>query len=127
MGDNIRTYGGWRRRHGIGLLGMDTTSTFVALSAAILLVLVAATAPHLLIYLLPPALLGGGLALIRIGGVPLARLLLARCRWRWGVLRGHNRYRAGVVIDHPRAFQLPGVLAPLTLLSAEDGYGGRYG
>jgi hypothetical protein len=43
------------------------------------------------------------------------------------VLRGHNRYRAGVVIDHPRAFQLPGVLAPLTLLSAEDGYGGRYG
>lgn len=127
MGSEIRTYGGWRRRHGIGLLGLDTTSTFVALGAAMLLVLIAATAPHLLIYLLPPALLGGGLGLVRVGGVPLARLLLARARWRWGVLRGHNRYRAGVVIDHPRAFQLPGVLAPLTLLSAEDGYGGRYG
>ncbi|MEU9845566.1 SCO6880 family protein [Actinomadura sp. NPDC048032] len=67
------------------------------------------------------------LSLVRVGGVPLARVVLARCRWRWGVWRGHTRYRAGVVIDHPRAFQLPGVLAPLTLLSAEDGYGGRYG
>ncbi|MGI5325076.1 SCO6880 family protein [Actinomadura nitritigenes] len=127
VGHDIRTYGGWRRRHGIGLLGLDTTSTFVALGAAMLLVLIAATAPRLLIYLLPPALVGGGLGLMRVGGVPLARLMLARCRWRWSVLRGHNRYRAGVVIDHPRAFQLPGVLAPLTLLSAEDGYGGRYG
>ncbi|GAA0544591.1 SCO6880 family protein [Actinomadura livida] len=127
MGSDIRTYGGWRRRHGIGLLGLDTTSTFTTLGAALLLVLVAAAAPHLLVYLLPPALIGGGLGLVRVGGVPVARLVLARCRWRWGVWRGHNRYRAGVVIDHPRAFQLPGVLAPLTLLSAEDGYGGRYG
>ncbi|MFA1551747.1 SCO6880 family protein [Actinomadura chokoriensis] len=127
MGHEVRTYGGWRRRHGIGLLGLDTTSTFVALGAAMLLVLVAATAAHLLFYLLPPALLGGGFGLIRVEGIPVARLVLARVRWRWGVLRGHNRYRAGVVIDHPRAFQLPGVLAPLTLLSAEDGYGGRYG
>ncbi|WP_307800134.1 SCO6880 family protein [Actinomadura nitritigenes] len=127
MGHDIRTYGGWRRRRGIGLLGLDTTSTFLALGAAMVLVLVAAAAPWLLIYLLPPALIGGGLGLIRVEGVPLALLLLARCRWRWAVLRGHNRYRAGVVIDHPRAFQLPGVLAPLTLLSAEDGYGGRYG
>ncbi|WP_067466180.1 SCO6880 family protein [Actinomadura macra] len=127
MGNEVRTYGGWRRRHGIGLLGMDTTATFVALGAAMLLVLVAATAPRLLVYVVPPALIGGGLGLIRVGGVPVARLVLGRCRWRWGVLRGHNRYRAGVVINHPRAFQLPGVLAPLTLLSAEDGYGGRYG
>ncbi|WP_242614206.1 SCO6880 family protein [Actinomadura roseirufa] len=127
MGHDVRTYGGWRRRRGIGLLGMDTASTFTALGAALLLVLVAATAPRLLVYLLPPALLAGGLGMVRIGGVSLARQMLARVRWRWGVLRGHHRYRAGVVVDHSRAFQLPGVLAPLTLLSAEDGYGGRYG
>ncbi|NDU77990.1 hypothetical protein GWI34_36085, partial [Actinomadura sp. DSM 109109] len=124
---DIRTYGGWRRRQGIGLLGLDTTSTFIALGTAMLLVLIAATAPRLLVYLLPPAFIGGALSLVRVGGVPLARLVLARCRWRWGVWRGHTRYLAGVVIEHPRAFQLPGVLAPLTLLSAEDGYGGRYG
>ncbi|MEU9019358.1 SCO6880 family protein [Actinomadura sp. NPDC048394] len=127
MGHDIRTYGGWRRRHGIGLLGLDTTATFIALGVAVLLVLVAAIAPDVLVYLLPPIAVVGGLGLIRVGGVPIGRLVVARCRWRWGVLRGHNRYRAGVVIDHPRAFQLPGVLAPLTLLSAEDGYGGRYG
>ncbi|MFI0484359.1 SCO6880 family protein [Actinomadura sp. 9N215] len=127
MGDEVRTYGGWRRRHGIGLLGLDTTSTFVALGTAMLLVLVTAVAPRLLIYVLPVAATGGGLGLVRVGGVPLARLVLARCRWQLGLLRGQNRYRAGVVIDHPRAFQLPGALAPLTLLSAEDGYGGRYG
>ncbi|MGP4026162.1 hypothetical protein [Actinomadura sp. 3N407] len=43
MGNDIRTYGGWRRRHGIGLLGLDTISTFVALGTVILLVLLAAT------------------------------------------------------------------------------------
>ncbi|MEV3924609.1 SCO6880 family protein [Actinomadura coerulea] len=127
MEHDIRTYGGWRRRQGIGLLGLDTTSTFIALGTAMLLVLTAATAPRLLVYLLPPALISGALSLVRVGGVPLACVVLARCRWRWGVWRGHTRYRAGVVIDHPRAFQLPGVLAPLTLLSAEDGYCGRYG
>ncbi|MGI5171475.1 SCO6880 family protein [Spirillospora sp. CA-253888] len=127
MKHEVRTYGGWRRRHGIGLLGMDTTATFVALGTAMALVLTAALVPGALLYLAPPALIGGGLCLIRVGGVSLARLGLARWRWWWGVRRGHTRYRAGVVVDHPRAFQLPGVLAPLTLLSAEDGYGGRYG
>src|SRR6202034_3375044 len=32
-----------------------------------------------------------------------------------------------VVAEHSPAWQLPGVLAPLALLDAEDGYGGRYG
>ncbi|WP_218040569.1 SCO6880 family protein [Actinomadura sp. WMMB 499] len=126
MGD-ARTYGGWRRRHGIGLLGMDTTATFTALGAAMLLVVVAAVTPGTLVFLLPPIAVAAGLGLLRIGGIPAGRLLLAKARWRWAMWRGHNRYRAGVIIDHPRAFQLPGVLAPLTLLSVEDGYGGRYG
>ncbi|MFD0690943.1 SCO6880 family protein [Actinomadura fibrosa] len=127
MGHEVRTYGGWRRRHPIGLLGLDTTSTFIVLACAMLLVLVAAVAPQALVFLVPPVVLAGGLGLVRIGGVPVGRLALARCRWHWGVFCGRNRYRAGVVVDHPCAFQLPGVLAPLTLLSAEDGYGGRYG
>ncbi|MEV5831936.1 SCO6880 family protein [Spirillospora sp. NPDC052242] len=126
MGE-ARTYGGWRRRHGIGLMGLDSTATFVVLGGAMVVVVVAAIAPGSLMFLLPPAAIGGGLGLVRVGGAPLGRMLLARARWQWATLRGHNRYRAGVVIDHPRAFQLPGVLAPLTLLSVEDGYGGRYG
>ncbi|MDL4770736.1 SCO6880 family protein [Actinomadura xylanilytica] len=127
VGHEVRTYGGWRRRHGIGLLGMDTTATFIALGTAMVVIASAALVPEALLYLLPPALIAAALGLVRVGGVPVARLLLARCRWWWGSRLHRHQYRAGVVVDHPRAFQLPGVLAPLTLLSAEDGYGGRYG
>ncbi|MBO2447146.1 hypothetical protein J4573_08615 [Actinomadura barringtoniae] len=123
----IRTYGGWRRRHGIGLLGLDTTATFAALGGAVALLLLGSFVPVALLYLAPPILAAGLLCLVRIGGVPIGRIVLARWRWWWGTLRARNRYSAGVVVDHPRAFQLPGVLAPLTLISAEDGAGGRYG
>ncbi|MBA9007302.1 SCO6880 family protein [Thermomonospora cellulosilytica] len=127
MAGDIRTYGGWRRRRGIGLLGLDTTATFIALGAMLGAVVLGTVRPGLLLYAGPPLLVAGVLGLIRVQGVPLAVVALARLRWWWGSWRGHTRYRAGVVVDHPRAFQLPGVLAPLTLLSAEDGYGGRYG
>jgi len=106
---------------------MDTTATFLALGAALVFLVAASVKPAVLIYLSPPAALIGTLSLIHVGGRSVASVLLARIRWWWSNLRGYTRYRAGIVVDHPRAFQLPGVLAPLTLLSAEDGYGGRYG
>ena len=52
---------------------------------------------------------------------------LRRLRWRYGSARNYTRYRAAVVAEHSPGFPMPGVLAPLTLLDAEDGYGGRYG
>ncbi|WP_026416345.1 SCO6880 family protein [Actinomadura oligospora] len=127
MGPEIRTYGGWRRRHGVGLLGLDTTATFAALAAAMVLVVLASSCPAVLPYVAGPVLLVAGLCLIRIDGIPVGRLVQARVRWWWAVLRGRTRYLAGIVVEHPRACQLPGVLAPLTLLSAEDGRGGHYG
>ncbi|ROO88112.1 hypothetical protein EDD29_5770 [Actinocorallia herbida] len=127
MSDVLRTYGGWRRRRGLGLAGLDTATTFVVLAFALVFLTTAIAAPQAALYLVPPAAVVGVFGLIRIGGQTLAVLTLARVRWWYGVLRGRNRYRAGIVVDHPRAFQLPGVLAPLTLLSAEDGYGGRFG
>lgn len=127
MEPEIRTYGGWRRRHGIGLLGLDTSATFVALAVTLVLVVLASVRPVVLPYVALPVLLAGGLCLVRIGGIPVGRLVLVRIRWWWAVLRGRTRYLAGIVVEHPRAFQLPGALAPLTLLNAEDGRGGRYG
>ena len=123
----VRTYGGWRRRRGIGLAGLGTGPTFGALGAAATVLLASAFHPDAALYLAPPIAVAAAVGLVRIGGIPLGRLALSRMRWWWGSVRGHTRYRAGIVVDHPRAFQLPGVLAPLTLLSAEDGYGGRYG
>src|SRR4051812_4308184 len=101
----IRTYGGWRLRRGIGLLGLDTTGTFALLGAAGLVLLVSAAMPALLLYLAPPCAVAALLGFVRIGGSSIAHILFIRCRWHWGVLRGRNVYRAGIVVDHPRAFQ----------------------
>ena len=53
--------------------------------------------------------------------------VLRRVRWQVASARGYTNYRAGVVTELAGSLTLPGVLAPLGLLSAEDGYGGRYG
>ncbi|MFI7632278.1 SCO6880 family protein [Microbispora rosea] len=124
---DIRTYGGWRRRRGLGLLGLGTTGTFLALGALTALVLTVSVDLRAALYTGPPAAVAGALVLIRVSGVPVAHLITRRIRWSYGKARGHTRYRAGVVVAHPRAFQLPGVLSATRLMSAEDAFGRPYG
>ena len=122
-----RDYGGWRLRRGIGLLGLGAAGTASMLAGLLALIITAAARPAALLYVAPPVLGGGALALARVRGEPLALAALRRARWRYAASRGYTRYRADVVAGHSPAFPLPGVLAPLMLLDAEDGYGGRYG
>ena len=122
-----RDYGGWRRRRGIGLAGLGPAGTLAVLGALLVLIIVAAVDARALLYVAPPVLAGGGLGLARAGGEPLALAALRRARWWYGSSRDYTRYRVAVVAEHSPAYQLPGVLAPLALLDAEDGYGGRYG
>jgi hypothetical protein len=122
-----RDYGGWRQRRSIGLFGLGTTGTAVVLGTLLVVILIAATAPAALLFIAPPAVAGVALGLARIGGEPAAVAALRRARWQWASARGYTRYRADVVSEHSPASRLPGVLAPLALLDAEDGYGGRYG
>ena len=122
-----RDYGGWRRRRGIGLFGLGAAGTAGVLAALLALIVTAAADPVALLYVAPPVLAGGGLALARVNGEPLALAALRRARWRYAASRDYTGYRADVVAGHSPAFPLPGVLAPLALLDAEDGYGGRYG
>ncbi|WP_055483417.1 SCO6880 family protein [Sphaerimonospora mesophila] len=124
---DIRTYGGWRRRRGLGLLGLGTTGTFVALGVVAAVVLAVSIDARTVLFTGPPTALAGVLVLVRVSGVPVAHFLVRRVRWSYGKARGHTRYRAGVVVAHPRAFQLPGVLASTRLLSAEDAFGQQYG
>ena len=114
-------------RRGIGLLGLGTAGTAGLLGGLLVVILTAAADPAALLYVAPPVLAGGGLALARVRGEPLALAALRRARWHHAASRGWTRYRADVVAEYSPAFPLPGVLAPLTLLDAEDGYGGRYG
>ena len=122
-----RTYGGWRRRRGIGLFGLGAAGTLAVLGALLALIIAATADAAALLYVAPPILVAGGLGVIRIGGEPLALAAVRRLRWGHGSARHYTRYRAAVVAERSPAFQMPGVLAPLTLLDAEDGYGGRYG
>ena len=122
-----RDYGGWRRRRGIGLLGLGTAGTFTVLGVLVIVILVAAVHVAALVYVVPPVIVAGALGLARIGGQPVALAALMRLRWWYGSARQYSKYRAGVVREHSPAFALPGVLASTALLDAEDGYGGRYG
>jgi hypothetical protein len=122
-----RTYGGWRRSRGIGLFGLGTTATFILLGVFIALLIIAALSPGMLLYLAPPCVGGCAIGLIRIGGMPLAQLGLRRMRWWWAASHGYTRYRAEALVTSTGTVQLPGLLAGLELLSAEDGYGTRYG
>jgi hypothetical protein len=122
-----RDYGGWRRRRGIGLFGLGATGTLAVLGALLALMTAATADPAALLYVGPPVLLAMAFGLTRIGGEPLALATMRRLRWRYGSARNYTSYRAAVVAEHFPAIQMPGLLAPLTLLDAEDGYGDRYG
>jgi hypothetical protein len=122
-----RDYGGWRRRRGIGLLGLGAAGTVAVLGALLVLIIVAAADARATVYVAPPVLAAGGLGLARLGGEPLALAGLRRARWRYASSRKYTRYRVAVVAEQSPDYQLPGVLAPMALLDAEDGYGGRYG
>jgi hypothetical protein len=122
-----RTYGGWRRTRGVGLLGLGTTATFALLAAFVVVLVTAALSVQALVYVGPPVLVACALGLVRAGGIPLAQLGVQRVRWWWGTSRGYTRYRAESLVAHAGTVQLPGMLTATELLSAEDGYGGHYG
>lgn len=122
-----RMYGGWRRQRSIGLFGLGFGATMFLFGSVVVMMLTAFLAPSAVLYMLPPFVVFLAMALIPIQGDSLAVFMLIRTRWWWARVRGRTNYRAGVMVEHPRAFQLPGILAPVVLLSAEDGKGGRYG
>ena len=82
-----RTYGGWRRRHGIGLFGLGPAGTFAILGALLALIITATADTAALLYAGPPVLAAGGLGMIRIGGEPAAVAAVRRLRWWHGTAR----------------------------------------
>jgi hypothetical protein len=122
----LRDYGGWRLRRGIGMFGLGLGGTAAMLGVLLTLVITAAASPAALLYVAPPLLVGGGIGLTRVSGEPLALAALRRARWRRASSRDWTRYLYVAAARHSPAWRLPGVLAPLTLLDAQDGYGGRH-
>jgi hypothetical protein len=124
--EQVRTYGGWRRSRGMGLMGLSSGQTLAVLVALTALIISVSVSPKVAAVIAGPALLLIGGTVLRWDGVPLLQGLLQRIRWGWGSTRGYRSYRAGISAAHPQAWQLPGVLAATTLLSVPDP-GGDFG
>jgi len=123
----VRTYGGWRRSRGMGLLGLGPGQTLLVLGTVTVLVIAATINPALLLAAAVPAIALAGLVLIKVDGSPLGAGLVRRARWQLATARGHTSYRCGVMVTGPHAWGLPGVLAPTTLVAVADPAGGDFG
>lgn len=123
----VRSYGGWRRTRGIGLFGLDETGS-AAVLASIVVTLAAASINLRLLLVFAPAAAGVVfVTVVRRDGESLGEIALRRGRWWWGTLQGWHQLRCGTVTEAAGAWDLPGPLAATKLLSAEDGFGGRFG
>jgi hypothetical protein len=123
----IRTYGGWRRTRGLGLFGVGPAGTVTVLCCALVPLLVAAVDLQTGFIAAVPAAVVAAVVLARVENVSIAALLSRRIHWTIGSARGCTTHRAGTVLDHPGAWDLPGVLAPTRLLTVDDGRGGKFG
>jgi len=118
--EQVRTYGGWRRSRGMGLMGLGSAQTLVVLVALTTVIISLSLSPTVLAVVFGPALLVIGGTVLRWDGIPLAQGVMQRLRWGWGSARGYTSYRSGMTVSHAQAWRLPGLLAPTTLLSVTD-------
>lgn len=114
-------YGDWRMSRSIGLGGMDTRQTVMVVASVMVPLLtfsVAGAVPGLVMAV--PALVVLALAVTRRGGVLVMDLAIARVRWQRAHWRGETSFRGQVFAELPKAWDLPGVLAPCTLVAVEE-------
>lgn len=121
-----RLYGNWRPERGWGVGSLSTSATVTAF--------VAVLAPLLAVSMLPSAVLPlGGVAVlvlaavvVRVGGVTVSQVVTRWLRFTRARAAGWTELSAGVLTEHPRAHDLPGVLAPLVPVDVDDGRGSRH-
>ena len=117
---SVRTYGGWRRSHGIGLGNLDTRQTVAVVGSIFLVVLASAVVgPQAVVVLGAPLLVVVAVSLWRRDGVLLLDYLHGWVGFHTARLRGETSYRGQVLTRWPRSAGLPGVLAATELLDVE--------
>ena len=125
--ERVRTYGGWRRGRGMGLLGLGPVQTFVVISAVIAMIISTTISLRAFTVAGPLALVIVAGNVLQWDGVPIMYGIRERVRWLTGSTRARTAYRGGMMAAGEHAWQLPGVLAPTTLVTARDRNGGDFG
>ncbi|MGQ7296957.1 SCO6880 family protein [Quadrisphaera sp. KR29] len=93
--DQVRMYGGWRLRRGIGLWGLDAASTTVVLACALVPLLLTAISPLVGAISAAPAMFVASVTAVRVGGVPLGVHVRRRVTWGRSSRAGRSSRRYG--------------------------------
>lgn len=123
----VRLYGGWRKSRSIGLGNLTPTQSTIVLVAVVGVITAAAVSMRLTLFVAPAALVVIGVTMARWNGIPLVDAVVHSSRWRAGRRAEQTLYTSGVLTLHETETDLPGVLAPVVPITAEDGEGGHYG
>lgn len=121
-----RLYGNWRAERGWGIGSLSTSATITVFVAVLLPLLAISVTPRVALPLAGGSVVVITAVVVRVGGVTAADLVVRRLRFHHAEAAGWTELSAGVLTDHPRAADLPGVLAPLLPLDVDDGRGGRH-
>ncbi|MCX6464290.1 MAG: hypothetical protein NTW05_11975 [Pseudonocardiales bacterium] len=129
MSDRVegpRLYGNWRAERGWGVGALSSTATVVVFGAVLApLLAVSAFPPAALPLFAVSAVVVGG-TVVRVGGLSLADVIVRRLRFHRARAAGWTEWSGGVLTEHSRGSDLPGVLAPLRPVEVDDGRGGRH-
>ena len=121
-----RLYGNWRPERGWGVGSLSTAATVTVFFAVLAPVLAVSIAPRAALPLAGVGVVVVVAVVVRVGGVSAAEVLTRRVRFPGPGRPGWTQLSAGVLTDHPRGHDLPGLLAPVVPLDVDDGRGGRY-
>ncbi|BBG01233.1 MULTISPECIES: SCO6880 family protein [Pseudonocardia] len=124
--DGPRLYGNWRAERGWGVGSLSTTATIVLFAAVLVPLLAVSAFPSATLPLLGGSAAVIGAVVVRVGGVSLTDVVVRRARFHRAQAAGWTELSGGILTEHPRGTDLPGVLAPLRPLDVDDGRGGRH-
>ncbi|MHA6783157.1 SCO6880 family protein [Pseudonocardia saturnea] len=121
-----RLYGNWRAERGWGIGSLSTAATIVLFLAVLAPLLAVSAFPSATLPLLGVSVIVVAGVVVRVGGVSATDVVLRRAGFHRAQAAGWTELSAGVLTEHPRAADLPGVLAPLRPLDVDDGRGARH-
>ena len=124
--DGPRLYGNWRAERGWGIGSLSTSSTILLFGTVLAPLLAVSAYPAAALPLFATSAAVIGAVVVRVGGVSLTDVVVRRLRFHRAQAAGWTELSGGVLTEHPRGADLPGVLAPLRPLDVDDGRGGRH-